>query len=90
MTSAVRGELAATALGADKGTALRGLCDVIGISPVEAMTFGDAENDCPMLEASGLSFAMENGNDICKSAAKAVAPSNAVDGVAQMIEKYCL
>ncbi|MBR6785520.1 MAG: HAD family phosphatase [Clostridia bacterium] len=90
MTSAVRGELAATALGADKGTALGGLCGVLGITPEEAMTFGDAENDCPMLEFAGLSFAMENGNDICKKAAKAVAPSNAVDGVAQMIEKYCL
>lgn len=90
MTSAVRGELAATAVGADKGTALRGLCEVIGISTDEAMTFGDAENDCPMLEAAGLSFAMENGSDVCKKASKAVAPSNAVDGVAQMIEKYCL
>lgn len=90
MTSAVRGELAATALGADKGTALNGLCGVLGITADEVMTFGDAENDCPMLEFAGLSFAMENGNDICKKSAKAVAPSNAVDGVAQMIEKYCL
>jgi len=90
MTSAVRGELAATAVGADKGTALNGLCGVLGITADEVMTFGDAENDCPMLEFAGLSFAMENGNDICKSAAKAIAPSNAVDGVAQMIEKYAL
>lgn len=90
MTSAVRGELAATAVGADKGTALSGLCGVLGITADEAMSFGDAENDCPMLEFAGLSFAMENGNEVCKSAAKAVAPSNAVDGVAQMIEKYAL
>lgn len=90
MTSAVRGELAATALGADKGTALGGLSAVLGIAAEEVMSFGDAENDCPMLEFAGLSFAMENGNEICKSAAKAVAPSNAVDGVAQMIEKYAL
>lgn len=90
MTSAVRGELAATAVGADKGTALDGLCGVLGITSDEVMTFGDAENDCPMLEFAGLSFAMENGSDICKASAKAVAPSNAVDGVAQMIEKYAL
>lgn len=90
MTSAVRGELAATAVGADKGTALSGLCGVLGITADEVMSFGDAENDCPMLEFAGLSFAMENGNAVCKSAAKAVAPSNAVDGVAQMIEKYAL
>lgn len=90
MTSAVRGELAATAVGADKGTALGGLCGVLGITADEVMTFGDAENDCPMLEFAGFSFAMENGNDICKSVARAVAPSNAVDGVAQMIEKYAL
>lgn len=90
MTSAVRGELAATAAGADKGTALSGLSMVLGITADEVMAFGDAENDCPMLEFAGLSFAMENGGEICKSAAKAVAPSNAVDGVAQMIEKYVL
>lgn len=90
MTSAVRGELAATAVGADKGTAIGGLCGVLGITADEVMTFGDADNDCPMLEFAGLSFSMENGRDICKSVAKAVAPSNAEDGVAQMIEKYAL
>ena len=90
MTSAVRGELAATAIGADKGTALSGLSKVLGITADEVMSFGDAENDCPMLEYAGFSFAMENGNATCKAAAKAVAPSNADDGVAQMIENLIL
>ena len=43
-----------------------------------------------MLEFAKYSFAMANGDDICKASAKFSAPSNAEDGVAQMIEKYAL
>lgn len=84
------GTMEATAKAADKGSALRGICDETGIYPDEVMSFGDAGNDCPMLEFAKYSFAMENGMDICKKAAKAVTKSNALDGVAVMVEKYCL
>ena len=33
---------------------------------------------------------LENGDEICKASARFSAPSNAEDGVAQMIEKYAL
>lgn len=89
-TSAVGSEVAVSVRGADKGTALKGLCEHLGIGANEVMAFGDAENDCPMLEFAEYSFAMDNGSDICKKSAKFSAPSNAYDGVAQMIEKYGL
>ena len=54
------------------------------------MTFGDASNDATMLEYAYYSFAMENGDEICKKSARFSAPSNAEDGVAQMVEKYVL
>jgi hydroxymethylpyrimidine pyrophosphatase-like HAD family hydrolase len=54
------------------------------------MTFGDAWNDCSMLEFADHSFAMANGDAKCKMSAKNICPSNAEDGVAQMIEKYIL
>lgn len=90
MTSALAGVVSGTAMGSDKGTALGGLCKKLGILPEEAMTFGDASNDATMLKFAGYSFAMENGDEICKKAAKYSAPSNADDGVAVMVEKYVL
>ncbi len=90
LTSALAGVVSATAVGSDKGTALKGLCDITGISSDEAMTFGDASNDSTMLKYAHYSFAMENGDEICKESANFIAPSNANDGVAQMIEKYVL
>ena len=90
LASALAGVVSATAQGSDKGTALNGLCEILGINSDEAMTFGDASNDKTMLEYADYSFAMENGDEICKKSAKFSAPSNAEDGVAQMIEKYVL
>ena len=90
LASALAGVVSATAQGSDKGTALKGLCDILGLSSDEAMTFGDASNDATMLEYAYYSFAMENGDEICKKSARFSAPSNADDGVARMIEKYVL
>lgn len=90
LTSALAGVVSATSIGSDKGSALNGLCKILDISSDEVMTFGDASNDSSMLEFAGYSFAMENGDEICKASAKYSAPSNAEDGVAQMIEKYVL
>ena len=90
MTSALAGVVSGTAMGSDKGTALGGLCKKLGILPDEAMTFGDASNDSTMLEFAKYSFAMENGDELCKKAAKNSAPSNADDGVAVIVEKYVL
>ncbi len=90
LTSALKNVVSATAQGSDKGTALKGLCEITGFGADEAMTFGDASNDSTMLEFAHYSFAMANGDDICKASARFEAPSNAEDGVAQMIEKYAL
>lgn len=90
LASALTGVVSATAQGSDKGTALGGLCKILGIKSDEAMTFGDASNDATMLEYAYYSFAMENGDEICKKSARFSAPSNAEDGVAQMVEKYVL
>lgn len=90
LTSALAGVVSATAVGADKGTALKGLGEILDIKADEMMSFGDASNDSTMLKYAYYSFAMENGDEICKASARFSAPSNAEDGVAQMIEKYAL
>ena len=75
---------------AGKGSALKAICEINGFTAAEAMSFGDALNDCSMLEYASYSFAMANGNDACKKTAKYITDSNAEDGVAKMIEKYVL
>ncbi len=75
---------------ASKGQAVNAICDILGCTAANAMTFGDAWNDCSMLEFADYSFAMANGDEKCKQSAKNICPSNAEDGVAQMIEKYVL
>lgn len=90
LTSALAGVVSATAPGSDKGTALDGLCEITGVSSDEAMAFGDASNDATMLKYAYYSFAMENGDEICKKAARFSAPSNGDEGVACMVKKYVL
>ena len=73
-----------------KTTTAHMLCEKLKIDRSQVMSFGDAENDCSMLEYAGLSFAMENGSDACKASAKYITESNADDGVARAVEKYAL
>lgn len=75
---------------ASKGLAVKAICDILGCTAENAMTFGDAWNDCSMLEFAEYSFAMANGDEKCKQSAKFITDSNAQDGVAKMIEKYIL
>lgn len=90
VSSSITGNIDMTRAGVDKGVALDGMCKALGFTADEAMTFGDAGNDCPMLEYAKYSFAMENGTDECKKSAKFITKSNAEDGVAYAINKYAL
>ena len=48
--------------GTNKATALSALLDLLGIAPENVAAFGDARNDCEMLQLAGLSIAMETGD----------------------------
>ena len=89
-STSFKGSLEATSATAHKGLALKGLCDILGFTADEAMSFGDAGNDCPMLEFAKYSFAMKNATAQCKASAKYITESNGKDGVAQAIEKFVL
>lgn len=77
-----------TAKSVNKGTAIDGMCKVLGITADECMAFGDAGNDCEMLRYCGCSFAMANGTDECKKSAKYETLSNAENGVAAGINRF--
>lgn len=71
--------------GADKGNALRTLCNHIGIDIAQTIAFGDGENDIPLLEAAGTGVAMENANPKLKAKADIIAKSNNDNGVCEVI-----
>ena len=71
----------------NKGQGIRDICGVLGISAEEVITFGDAENDIPMLVAAGMGVAMGNAAEPVKLAADMVTLSNNDDGIAAALEK---
>ena len=75
-----------TSVRATKGTALTWLCGHLGISPADAVAFGDSSNDLAMIEAAGDGVAMGNASPEVKAAADHVAPPCAEAGVARYLE----
>lgn len=71
----------------NKGQGIRDICDVLGLDPAQVISFGDAENDIPMLRAAGMGVAMGNAQGAVKAAADMVTLSNNDDGIAAALEK---
>ncbi|MCW1887863.1 Cof-type HAD-IIB family hydrolase [Luteolibacter flavescens] len=61
-------------LDTSKAWGLQILADSLGISPRQAVTFGDGENDIPMFQWSGHSYAMPHGWENAKRSARHTAP----------------
>lgn len=72
----------------DKGTGLRKIAELLGISPEQCAAFGDSENDIPMLKAAGLGVAMGNAMDSAKAAADYITANASADGVYEALKKF--
>lgn len=57
-----------------KGSGVAALARRLGMEPAEVVAFGDADNDIPMFEWAGVSFAMPHGTPGARESAKFVAP----------------
>jgi len=75
---------------ANKGGAVDFFASHFAIPTDAIATIGDAYNDIPMFERSGLSIAMGNAVSDVKAAAREVTTSNEVDGFANAIEQFIL
>jgi Cof subfamily protein (haloacid dehalogenase superfamily) len=73
-----------------KGNALSIIAKDLHIKPEEIVAFGDNHNDIGVLQLAGLGVAMSNAHEEVKMAAGYIAPSNAEDGVAVVIEDLIL
>lgn len=77
--------------GVNKGRAMQMIMQIKGVRPEECMAFGDYLNDLEMLMCVGESYAMENGLEQVKAAAKYIAPGNDENGVVRVIrERFSL
>jgi Cof subfamily protein (haloacid dehalogenase superfamily) len=75
---------------ANKGVALRTLCELLSIPVTEIAAIGDGGNDVAMFEQAGLSIAMGNAAPAVQTAADFVTGSNREDGFASAIGRFIL
>ncbi len=76
--------------GVNKATAVRWLCDSLGLDAANLIGAGDSYNDIPLLESCALRVVMGNAPDELKKIADYVAPSVDEDGLAVAIEEFIL
>ena len=86
VTSSISSNIELNSLDANKGTALKTLCGLLGVGLEETLAFGDGSNDLTMLSAAGTGAAMLNASDKVKAAADIVTETdNNCAGVAQTV-----
>ncbi|QIB69974.1 HAD family phosphatase [Aminipila butyrica] len=73
-----------------KASALKALCERLGIHINQMMACGDSHNDEAMLEVAGLAVAMGNAEEAVKQRAGYITGTNDQDGVAEAIRKFAL
>ena len=76
--------------GVDKGTALESIARYLNIPLSCCMTFGDQDNDLPMLLKAGFGVAMGNADDEIKSRVWYVTDSCGSCGVGKAVRKFAL
>jgi hydroxymethylpyrimidine pyrophosphatase-like HAD family hydrolase len=73
--------------GVDKAAGLARAAALLGLGSADTVAFGDMPNDLPMLRWAGHAVAMGNAHPKLLAEADEVAPSNAEDGVAAVLER---
>ncbi|MDV0447613.1 5-amino-6-(5-phospho-D-ribitylamino)uracil phosphatase YcsE [Methanosarcinaceae archaeon Ag5] len=69
----------------NKGTALKQIADMYGITPENIVVIGDSANDIEMFHAAGMSFVVANAPDYVKKEADIVLDEKFGDGFAQAV-----
>ncbi|UUX33017.1 Cof-type HAD-IIB family hydrolase [Fundicoccus culcitae] len=87
VTSSNHDNLEITHIKAQKGLAIEEYVRTQDYTMAEVAAIGDSLNDRSMIQMVGHSYAMANGVDSIKESARYLAPSNELDGVAQVINQ---
>ena len=73
--------------GVSKGKGMLDMAKKIGIEQNKIIAVGDNMNDISMLEAAGISYAVENAEESVKKIADNLAPSNNGSAIAYIINR---
>ncbi len=76
--------------GVTKGNALGLIANALRCSLDDIVAVGDNGNDVPMLKQAKFSVAMGNAPQAVKDIANTVVADNNLDGIKELIEKYCI
>lgn len=87
VTTSSRHKLELSAAGVSKGNAIRLLAKELGIRSDQIAAIGDYLNDCDMLKAASLRFAVANAREELKAIADHVVSSAKENGVAEAISQ---
>ena len=75
-----------TSVESDKASALRFMCERLGITQAETVAVGDGRNDASMIAWAGLGFAVEGSAPEVIAAAERTIPAPGHDGIARLEE----
>lgn len=73
--------------GINKGSALKHICEEMGINLADSIAFGDNNNDIPLIATAGTGYAVESAKPAVKEAADKVIPGWESDGVLQVLKE---
>ncbi|MBR0092502.1 MAG: HAD family phosphatase [Lachnospiraceae bacterium] len=77
--------------GISKGSAVRMLCQILGVPAEVSIGAGDEMNDLPLIQTAHIGCAMANGVEEVKAAADYITQAdNNEGGIAEIIEKFIL
>lgn len=72
--------------GVNKGTVVKKLAEMLGVSDDKTIAAGDNDNDAPMLRSVRFGFAVSNASECTKKAADFITVSNEEHAIAKIIE----
>ena len=73
--------------GANKGTALCKMAELLGIKQERTIAVGDYNNDISMIKAAGAGFAVANAVDEVKAVADHITVSNNESAIAAIVDR---
>ena len=75
-----------TSVESDKASALRFLCEQLGVAQSETVAVGDGRNDASMLRWAGLGFAVDGSPEEVRAAADRTIPGPGHGGIQQLAD----
>lgn len=78
------------AAGCSKASGVKYILDKLQLNYDQVLAIGDDYNDIELIKAAGLGVAVANAPEAVRKQAQYIAPSNDEDGIAHVLQEFCL